>query len=121
MGCKVYRGRGIVRVMNKPDCGDCPGKEIADFYHSLLRNMSKRTSEELGNAIEVPDSNFYESVADVEEVHEGSPPPVPPSMDSIVISTMTVAALKAELDVRGQVYHSNMKQAALASLLIQTI
>ena len=47
-------------------------KEIADVYHSLLRNMSKRTSEELSNAIEVPDPNNLEGRDEEEEVIEGS-------------------------------------------------
>ena len=47
-------------------------KEIADFYHSLFRNMSKRTSEELPNAIETLNPNNLEGGDDEEEVFEGS-------------------------------------------------
>ena len=46
-------------------------KEIADFYHTLLRNMSKRTSEVLSNAIDVPDPNNLEVVDNEEELFEG--------------------------------------------------
>ncbi|GMI07618.1 hypothetical protein TrVE_jg13110 [Triparma verrucosa] len=37
--------------------------------------MSKRTSEDFSNAIEIPDPNELESVDDEEEVHEGSKEP----------------------------------------------
>ena len=47
-------------------------KEIADFYHSLLRDTSKRTSEELSNAVEVPDPNSAEGGGDDTEVSEHS-------------------------------------------------
>ncbi|GMH64007.1 hypothetical protein TrST_g7708 [Triparma strigata] len=45
---------------------------IAGISHSLLCNMSKRTSEELSNSIEVLDPNNLEGEGDEEEAHEGS-------------------------------------------------
>lgn len=50
----------------------CPAKENSRLSHSLLRNMSKRTSEDLANAIEILDPNNLESGDDEEEAHEGS-------------------------------------------------
>ena len=47
-------------------------KEIATFYHSLLRNMSKRTSDDLSNAIEVAKPNDLDVGGDDMEVFEGS-------------------------------------------------
>ena len=48
------------------------GNVNSDFSHSLLPNMSKRTSEDLENVIEIPDPNNLESGGDDSEVNDGS-------------------------------------------------
>ena len=52
--------------------GKCPTKGNIDFSHSLLRNMSKRTSELVSNTIEILDPNNLESGDVEEEVFEAS-------------------------------------------------
>ena len=51
---------------------DLPVKGNSRLSHSLFRDMSNRTSEDLANAIEVPDPNNYEAGDDEEEVFEAS-------------------------------------------------
>ena len=48
------------------------GKEISHFYHSLLRNMPKRTFEDSSNVLGVPNPNNLEGGDDEEEVFEDS-------------------------------------------------
>ncbi|GMH93649.1 hypothetical protein TrVE_jg2045 [Triparma verrucosa] len=83
--------------------------------------MSKRTSEALNNSIEIPDPNSLEGGGDQEEVYEGSESNSAADGDSIDISSMTVAALKAELSANFIKYKSNKKKAALATLLHETL
>ena len=47
-------------------------KIIAYIFHSLFNDMSKRTSEDLSNAIEIPDPINLEGGDDEEELSEGS-------------------------------------------------
>ena len=96
-------------------------KEIATFYHSSLRNMSKRTSEDLNNAIGIPDSNNLDGGADQEELHEVSELDSTTDGVSIDISSMTVAALKAELNSEFIKFDRRSGKATLAVLLSETI
>ena len=56
-------------------------KEIAEFHYSLFNDMSKRTSEDLSNAIEIPDPSSLVGRDDEEEAIEGS------ELDSAVVDT----------------------------------
>ena len=47
-------------------------KLLSHYYHLLLRDMSKRTSEDLSNTIKIPDPNNLEGGDGEEDVFEGS-------------------------------------------------
>ncbi|GMI01975.1 hypothetical protein TrVE_jg11487 [Triparma verrucosa] len=83
--------------------------------------MSKRTSGNRANAIEIPDSNNLEGGADQEELHEVSELDSTTDGVSIDISSMTVAALKAELNSEFIKFDRRSGKATLAVLLSETI
>ena len=50
-------------------------KIIDDFYHLLFNDMSKRTSEDLSNVLEVANPNDLADGCDDTELSEGSKEP----------------------------------------------